>query len=352
MTLKTILMTTATPIERQMGRFMRAPDHGDAGGATPPADAGQSTSGEPAKEESRSTQESLEAEFDNHEDEDGDAASSGDANEDDDDDYDDDDDESSEADGDEETDESDSDDSADQKSKKKSRAQERIDELTSYGRSKEREAQLLREEVVRLGGNPDAVGEEAAPEEPDPSKYEYGEHDVDYIRERAKYDAKMEMLEERAKATFKAQAAELDAKWTKNQVEAHKKYPDFDEVVVKGAQENKWPCPPVVAVSIKDSDVGPDVAYHLASNPQEAERIAKLTPLEQAREFGNLEERLRSKAARAQRREQQSSKVTKAPKPPKRHIRGKGAKKPTNFDTDDFRSFERAVDANKMIRTQ
>lgn len=351
MNLKTTLMLSTTAIERSMGRFMKAPDHDAGSGGTPPAE-GQ-TGGAP-KEESLSTEEALEREFDNHDDvEDGGAASGeADADEDDDDDFDDD--EGDEAgDGDEGADEDGDAEGGDPKPKK-NRAQERIDELTNYGRSQEREAQRLREEVIRLGGNPDAVGDEAESlEEPDPSKYQYGEQDVDYIREKAKYDTHMEIREKQAQATFKMQAAELDAKWAKNQAAAQARYADFDEVVVKGATENKWPCPPVVAVAIKDSEVGPDVAYHLASNPEDARRIAKLTPLEQAREFGRLEERLINKAAReARRAERQPKRVTKAPPPPKRQTRGTGAPpKKVNFDTEDFRAFERAVDSKKLIRS-
>lgn len=350
---KTTLMITATPIEMMMGRLMKAPDHDASNGGAPAADTGQA-SGTPEKTEGLSTEKALEAEFDNFEDADGGTAASPDEADGDEDDEDDDEDADSEAGDDGEEEESEEAD-ADLKPKKKNRAQERIDELTNESRSKEREAQLLREEVKRLGGDPDRIGREddAIPEEPDPSKYQYGEQDVDYIRERAKYDTVMEMREKQAQASFKAQAAELDAKWTKNQAAALDRLPDFDEVVVKGAAENKWPCPPVIAVGIKDSDVGPDIAYHLASNPEEAKRLAELTPLEQAREFGRIEERLISKAARdARRAERQPNRVTKAPTPPKRQTRGTGAPpKKANYDTDDFRAFERAVDSKKLIRS-
>lgn len=348
MNLKTTLMISTTAIERSMGRFMKAPDHDASSGTPPPAD-GQSSG---AKAEDLSVEEALEREFDNHEDESGTAASPEDDDGDDDSDEDedeDDDEPEADGDGDEGEDGSDEDSEGDQKPKK-NRARERIDELTNEVRFKEREAQRLRDEVTRLGGDPNAVGSTIeVPEAPDASKYQYGEQDVDYIRDHAKYEAKMEVLENQAKATFKAQAAELDAKWTKNQVEAHKKYPDFDEVVVKGGSENKWPCPPVIAVAIKDSDVGADVAYHLASNPEEAKRIATLTPLEQAREFGRIEERLTIKAARAAKREKQPVRISKAPPPPKRRTQGSGASKNPKFDTD-FTAFEKQVDANKMIR--
>src|SRR5690606_7729630 len=129
--------------------------------------------------------------------------------------------------------------------------------------------------------------------------------------------------------------------------------------VVKGAAEKKWPCPPVVALAIKDSDYGPDIAYELAKNPSEAIRISGLTPLEQAREFGRLEERHHQKAeaakrktqeeAERQQRETQRRRISKAPPPPKRQIRGSGGQGKRNLAelaaSDDFAAFDKAVDA-------
>jgi hypothetical protein len=347
MNLKTHLMLTATPMERLAGRFMKAPDHPTDGGGAPAADSQDSGA---SASEGPTTEEQLAQEFPDPEDN-GEAepveASGAD---DDDDDYDEDDDE----DGDSVDESASEEDDNDDQKPKKNRAKERIDELTAEARFQEREAQKWREEAIKRGADPDLNSAIEVPEEPDASKYEYGQHDSDYIRDKAKYDTRMEILEEQAKATFKSQAAQLDAKWAKNQAAALSRYPDFDEVVVKGGKEEKWHCPPVIAVAVKDSDYGPDVAYHLASNPQEAERIAKLTPLEQAREFGRLEERQAAKAARQARRAergQQPNRVTKAPPPPTRRTKGTSSKRSANFDTDNFAEFERLVDERKMIRT-
>jgi hypothetical protein len=43
---------------------------------------------------------------------------------------------------------------------------------------------------------------------------------------------------------------------------------------------------------IMASDTGPDVAYYLGTNPQEADRIASLPPFLQAKEIGRLETKL------------------------------------------------------------
>lgn len=235
---------------------------------------------------------------------------------------------------------------------KKNRAQERIDELTATSRNHEREAEKWRNEALKLGYTPDGEAPEM-PEEPDPEKYPYGEHDPEYLKDRGKYDAKVEMIQGQNKARFQAEAAALDAKWTKNQAGALERYPDFDDVVAKG----EWACPPVIAIGIKDSDVGPDIAYALAKDPAEAGRIAKLSPLEQAREFGRKESdfisqkrisELEAEVAKLKEKGEAPAApkklVTKAPEPPRRRISGGGARHETPADTDDFAAFEKKAD--------
>ena len=66
---------------------------------------------------------------------------------------------------------------------------------------------------------------------------------------------------------------------------ARDKYDDFDQV----AYNPNLPVTEVMAQSIQASDIGPDVLYFLGSNPKEAERIARLNPILQAKEIGKIE---------------------------------------------------------------
>lgn len=52
---------------------------------------------------------------------------------------------------------------------------------------------------------------------------------------------------------------------------------------------NALPIPDAVAHAILDSDIAPALVVHLANNPDEAERIARLSPARQAAEIGKLE---------------------------------------------------------------
>jgi len=72
--------------------------------------------------------------------------------------------------------------------------------------------------------------------------------------------------------------------------EARGKYDDFEQV----AYNPKLPVTETMAQTIQASEIGPDVIYYLGSNPKEAERIARLNPLLQAREIGKIEAKLAS----------------------------------------------------------
>jgi hypothetical protein len=87
----------------------------------------------------------------------------------------------------------------------------------------------------------------------------------------------------------KQQAAMEDA-YAERAEEARAKYDDFEQV----AYNPQLRITSVMAETIKASDVGPDLAYWLGSNPKEADRISRLSPLLQAREIGKIEAKLGS----------------------------------------------------------
>ena len=70
--------------------------------------------------------------------------------------------------------------------------------------------------------------------------------------------------------------------------EARNKYDDFEQV----AYNPSLPITDVMAQTIQASEVGPDMAYYLGSNPKEAARISRLSPLQQAKELGKIEAKL------------------------------------------------------------
>jgi hypothetical protein len=102
-----------------------------------------------------------------------------------------------------------------------------------------------------------------------------------------------------AEALAEQKAQELLARREQSQVlesyyereeDARAKYDDFEQV----AYNPKLAVTEVMAQTIQLSDIGPDLIYHLGSNPKEAERIARMPPVLQAKEIGKLEAKLAS----------------------------------------------------------
>ena len=94
-----------------------------------------------------------------------------------------------------------------------------------------------------------------------------------------------ELLARREQA--KAQSAIIES-YHDLEEDARNKYDDFEQV----AYNPKLPITDAMAQTIQSSDVGPDMAYYLGSNPKEAERISRLSPLSQAKELGKIEAKL------------------------------------------------------------
>lgn len=108
-------------------------------------------------------------------------------------------------------------------------------------------------------------------------------------------------------------------------VEAAKKLPalaDYDEVLAEAAS---LPISEAMHVTIFESERGPELAYHLAQNPDDASRIAKLGPLAAARELGKIEASLPSATAKP-------AAAKPLPKPP---AQAGGSHAPSVIDLND-----------------
>ena len=82
--------------------------------------------------------------------------------------------------------------------------------------------------------------------------------------------------------------AEIVEAYGEREEKARDKYDDYEDVVYNP----KLRITDVMAETIQHSEIGPDLAYWLGSNPKEADRIARLSPIMQAREIGKVEAKL------------------------------------------------------------
>ena len=127
-----------------------------------------------------------------------------------------------------------------------------------------------------------------------------------------------------AKREAERQQYELLSAYHEREEAAREKYEDFEQV----AYNQSLPITTVMAQTIQASDVGPDVAYYLGSNPREAERISRLSPYLQAKEIGKIEAKLVDNPP--------AKKATSAP-PPIKPVTAKGTGN-GGFETTDPRS--------------
>lgn len=83
-------------------------------------------------------------------------------------------------------------------------------------------------------------------------------------------------------------AAQREREWNVRQQKAASKYEDFFDVV----QSEDLIITDLMAGAIKEAEAGPEIAYFLGKHPNEAARIAALSPAAQVREIGKIEARL------------------------------------------------------------
>lgn len=174
--------------------------------------------------------------------------------------------------------------------------QPRIDELTRKRHEAEREAAYWRGVATQGKAQPSADSKPAAPDKPTPDKFsDYAE----FVEALADWKADQRIsqaLEAReANAAEKRQAETRSQTWAQRQDAARAAVADYDDVI--GAAET--PVAQHVAEALLESEHGPALAYHLAKNPAELQRLNSLSAREADRTIGRLEERLAAQAAPA-----------------------------------------------------
>lgn len=157
-------------------------------------------------------------------------------------------------------------------------SQEELDAIVGKRLARE-QRKWEREQAQRIRTAPPSPEVPVAPIQPD--DFANAQTYADALAERKAYE-----LVAQRDAEYQRQTT-LDA-YQDREEEARGKYDDFDQV----AYNPKLPVTDSMAQTIQSSDNGPDVIYYLGSNPKEADRIARLSPLLQAREIGKIEAKI------------------------------------------------------------
>lgn len=216
--------------------------------------------------------------------------------------------------------------------KPKQTAQERIDELTRARREAEREAEFWKSKAIPTKG-PEPAPQPKADDRPDPAAYQFGETDPEFIEALGAFAARQEFKRLSAEQAQSQQVRTAQQADQDRRAAFAKDHPDFHDKIA-----TKLIATDVMAEAMIDSEHGPAVAYHLANNPDEAKRIAGLSPVAQVRAIGAIEGRLAAPSTQTP-----AKTVSDAP-PVLQTVRGAGGKFKAAPDTDDFASFDKAYD--------
>lgn len=220
---------------------------------------------------------------------------------------------------------------SDEGKKKPQGVQKRLDELTKRAGDAERARNATQQQLERtlklleqaMSGKPaqaEAKGEtdDPEPQEPDVAKYNdqeaYNRDYRQYLRDVAKREGRIAARETQRqereasqKRTQEEAARKAHESYQARVVKAREKYQDYDERVYSESVPFTRP----MADAIAESEYGPDVAYHLATNPEEFSRISALSPRGQFMELGYLTAQFRQQA----KTETAKPQVSQAPRP-------------------------------------
>lgn len=187
--------------------------------------------------------------------------------------------------------------------------QKRIDRAVREKYEAQARAKMLEERLSALEQRNSPPPQAAAPTGDKAPTLDQFESFDDYVAAKAEYIAsrKIEQAlserEQRQQQQYQqTREQQLQSDWNKRIVEATAEMPDFEDVIAT----SDVPMTPAMRDAIVESDVGPKLAYYLANNPDEATKIANMSPIGAIRALGRIEERLASSPVK---------KITSAPPP-------------------------------------
>lgn len=221
--------------------------------------------------------------------------------------------------------ESDSDDGEDEskdaekdKPKKQGGFQRRIKKLVAERDAERERTRLLEERLARLergAGDPKSEPAQKKSEPEGKPNPEHFETHAEYVE--ALTDWKLEQREKAKEAEVQnskllSEQERLEKAYAEKAQSFAKKTKDFQEVL---EEVEDIPLSPALRKEILESENGPELAYELAKNREEFERLNKLPPTALARAIGKVEARLEASRASSEEKKPEPKKITQAPKP-------------------------------------
>jgi hypothetical protein len=182
--------------------------------------------------------------------------------------------------------------------------------------SKEREAFLRGQlEEAKKTSTPDKITPAAIEDKPpvltdfsDIEQYEEAKFQYRWnLAEKQKANQEEQQRKQKADQERKDIQDRIDREFYSRVNKVIDKIPDYQEVV----RSSTMNLPNDALLAIKESDIGPEVAYYLAKNPSEAEKLSKMSVSSAVREIGKIE----AKLSMVEPPKKQTKQVTQAPEP-------------------------------------
>jgi len=179
------------------------------------------------------------------------------------------------------------------------------------------------------------------PNEGRPARADF-DNDEDYVDSLTTWKVEQKLAGVRQELTQSQMQSQAQASWGTKVDQARTDYADYD-TVMEDAQD--IPITPAVVEALQSSDIGADVAYHLAKHPEKAERLNTLSPIAAAREIGRIESLVEGSKAKPAKR------LSGAPAPikPVRNTASKGTGKKS---LDDMSPEEYMAHRNKQEQSR
>lgn len=176
----------------------------------------------------------------------------------------------------------------DEKGRFRNPLQPRIDELTRARREAEREAAYWRSQAAAAKPVPEP------PKEPVPQDFDdYGAYVKALTRFNAEAIAKEAIDQDRAQTRAQSASEQKSQQWRERSAELAKTIPDLPETLAASEVQ----IANFIGEQLLESEIGPQIAYHLTKNPDLAAKLNTMTPVQAAKEIGKLEVQLTKAAA-------------------------------------------------------
>ncbi len=183
---------------------------------------------------------------------------------------------------------------ADKEESEEEANEERKPKKGGYTRKLERLEARIAELTEKLAGS--KAPEQSAPkaDEAEPNPDDFDDYNA-YYKALVKFELRQELKQaEKAKqeTTVREQREQLVSSYKAKAQEFAKTTPDFQEVI----ESADVPVTPVMQQVLLESEMGPQLAYYLAKNPDEADKAVKMGLVELSRFMGRIEAKLEAEA--------------------------------------------------------